>query len=489
MITYRILIFSKLSVFPKILSGARVPELLLLFLLVLSGKPIQAGAEAIFSEIDTVGKSRLSVATFDLDVTPPVGYRLPYNVEINKWDLGLRAKGMVLIGAGKPIVLCALDWIDLSNEGMVLFKKALATAAGTTPERVTVHTLHPHDAPGFNPSAEKIMLEAGLEVDSLFGGMDGSWGRKVIPQLAEAVKKCLQHAHPVDELGLGKAAVREVASNRTVYRGADGKVIRTRFSSTGTDTLLRKLPEGTIDSIVSVISFWNKGNPVAVLSFYATHPQSYYLTGVANPDFVGVARFFRQLEVPDALHIHFNGASGDVAAGKYNDGSHINRLILARRLADGMKRAWDATQRQPITASDIDWWVQPVLLPPHEKIYRLREKLLAGDTTISNSYIAEQLAWLKRYEAGITVDCSCLKMKNSRILFMPGELFVEYQLRAKAMRPDLFVAMSAYGDRGMGYIGTAEAYRYGGYETERASKVSSKADAILMEAVRKLLSN
>jgi len=40
----------------------------------------------------------------------------------------------------------------------------------------------------------------------------------------------------------------------------------------------------------------------------------------------------------------------------------------------------------------------------------------------------------------------------------------------------------------MGYIGTAEAYRYGGYETERASKVSDKADAILMEAIRRLLS-
>ncbi|MDI9605718.1 MAG: hypothetical protein QM305_10440 [Bacteroidota bacterium] len=44
--------------------------------------------------------------------------------------------------------------------------------------------------------------------------------------------------------------------------------------------------------------------------------------------------------VPDALHIHFNGAGGNVAAGKYNDGSHENRLILAKRLADGMKRAW-----------------------------------------------------------------------------------------------------------------------------------------------------
>lgn len=471
------------------ISGFRIPELLFFCLILFYSTRLSAGESMVgFSEKDTTVRSGLSVATFDLDVTPPVGYPLPYNVEVNKWDLGLRAKGLVLLGAGKPIVLCALDWIDLSNEGTVLFKKALASAAGTTPERVTVHTLHPHDAPGFNPSAEEILLEAGLEVDSLFGGMDGSWARKVIPQLANAVRKSLPYAQPVDELGLGKAAVHEVASNRTVHRGADGKVVRPRFSSTGNDSLLRKLPIGTVDSIVSVISFWNKGNPVAVLSFYATHPQSYYLTGVANPDFVGVARFFRQLEVPDALHIHFNGASGDVAAGKYNDGSHINRLILAERLADGMKRAWESTRRQPITENDIDWWVEPVSLPPHEKIYRLREQILSGDTTINNSYIAEQLAWLKRYEAGVTIDCSCLKMKNSRVLFMPGELFVEYQLRAKAMRPDLFVAMSAYGDRGMGYIGTAEAYRYGGYETERASKVSDKADAILMEAIRRLLS-
>ena len=35
-----------------------------------------------------------------------------------------------------------------------------------------------------------------------------------------------------------------------------------------------------------------------------------------------------------------------------------------------------------------------------------------------------------------------------RMLHTPGELFVEYQLAAKAMRPDLHVAMAAYGDYG-----------------------------------------
>jgi glycosyltransferase involved in cell wall biosynthesis/gas vesicle protein len=55
--------------------------------------------------------------------------------------------------------------------------------------------------------------------------------------------------------------------------------------------------------MVSLISFWNNDKPIAVLSYYASHPQSYYRTGVANPDFPGIARFLRQLAVPDALHI------------------------------------------------------------------------------------------------------------------------------------------------------------------------------------------
>lgn len=73
---------------------------------------------------------------------------------------------------------------------------------------------------------------------------------------------------------------------------------------------------------------------------------------------------------------------------------------------------------------------------------------------------------------------------------MPGELFVEYQLAAKQMRRDLFVAMAAYGDYGPGYIGTAAAYEQGGYETgPHASSVAPGAETVLMEGLRKLLCN
>jgi hypothetical protein len=71
---------------------------------------------------------------------------------------------------------------------------------------------------------------------------------------------------------------------------------------------------------------------------------------------------------------------------------------------------------------------------------------------------------------------------------MPGELFVEYQLAAKAERKDLFVAMAAYGDYGPYYIGTTVAYTEGGYETEpRSSNVAPEVEPVLMTAVRKLL--
>ncbi|MGH9362012.1 MAG: hypothetical protein ACRD2T_08850, partial [Thermoanaerobaculia bacterium] len=100
--------------------------------------------------------SSLRLAAFDIDATPPVGSFLAYDPAVGKWDLGLRARGIVLLGAGDPIVLCAVDWIGIANEGHEVFRAAIAGAAGTAPPRVAVHTLHQHDAPDCDFSAEKI---------------------------------------------------------------------------------------------------------------------------------------------------------------------------------------------------------------------------------------------------------------------------------------------------------------------------------------------
>lgn len=422
----------------------------------------------------------LKLATFDVDATPPPGSDLTYDPMVNNWDLGLRAKGIVIIGAGQPIVMCSVDWIGISNESQDEFKRIMAEAAGTISSRVVVHAIHQHDAPASDLGAEKMLISAGLNPMAF----EGSYTRDLIKRLGLAIQKSISTAKPFTHVGMGEAQVYKVASNRRIL-GPDGKVKASRPSATR-DSAIRAGPEGLIDPMVSLISFWNNDKPLAVLSYYASHPQSYYRTGIANPDFPGIARFMRQLAVPDALHIHFNGAGGNITAGKYNDGAKENRLILAECLADGMKRAWDNIKREPVTANSVQWNVESVTLKPAAGL----EKLEAGMKTETSVFIANNLSklvWLRRLQAGKKLDLTCLTLGRARILHLPGEPFVEYQLAAKSERPDLFVTVAGYGDYAVGYIGNAAAYAQGGYETGQASGVTAEAEGILMKAIRNLL--
>ena len=163
----------------------------------------------------------------------------------------------------------------------------------------------------------------------------------------------------------------------------------------------------------------------------------------------------------------------------------MKRGILAERLADGMKRAWEATKREPITHEAVKWSVEPVALPPAQSIKELKAGMDLKDTVLLRAKV-KKLAWLQRCQEGKKIDVTCLALGSARILFMPGELFIEYQLAAKSMRPDLFVAMAAYGEDGPAYIGTAIAYKQGGYEVG-ASNVAPETEAILLAAIRKLL--
>lgn len=429
-------------------------------------------------------QAQLRVGLFDIDATPPVGSRLAYDPVTNVWDLGLRARGVVVLGMERPVVLCAVDWIGIANEGHDAFRQRLAAAAGTTVDRVSVHALHQHDAPECDFGAEAILREAGVSP----WNYDGSFAREFLGRLGDAVARAVVQARPFNQVGTGQAEVREVASNRRIF-GPDGKVRAVRYTATA-DPALRAEPEGVIDPMVSLVSFWNDDRPVAVLSYYATHPQSYYRTGVANPDFPGIARFLRQIAVPEALHVHFNGAGGNIGAGKYNDGSPGNRRVLGERLAEGMRRAWEATRRQSVSTNDLRWRSEAVALPVsrHLDEERLVAQLKGREASFLTANGAGRLAWLRRAKAGHRIDMGCLSVGPARILHLPGELFVEYQLAAKAERKDLFVAVAAYGDYGPYYIGTTAAYAEGGYETEpRSSNVSPEVEPVLMGAIRALL--
>src|SRR5687768_495098 len=76
----------------------------------------------------------LRIATFQVDATPPLGSPLCFGLVKPAMEIvtPLTARGVVLLGADQPIVLCAFDWVAIANESHDVFRQALADAAGTT---------------------------------------------------------------------------------------------------------------------------------------------------------------------------------------------------------------------------------------------------------------------------------------------------------------------------------------------------------------------
>ena len=174
------------------------------------------------------GADPIQIATFQADATPPLGSPLcnggvkPASEIIQP----LSAIGLVLVlPKQEPIVLCAVDWTGIGNDSNKAWRAALAKAAGTTPDRVAVHTLHQHDAPGCDFSAVKLLVDFGL--DELFSNSKHS--RKVIASTSEALKKAMAHLQPVTHAGFGKAKVEKFDSSIRLL-GPDGKVLHGRMS-------------------------------------------------------------------------------------------------------------------------------------------------------------------------------------------------------------------------------------------------------------------
>lgn len=428
----------------------------------------------------------LRIATFEVDVTPPLGAPLCHgNVRPAERIVDpLSARGVILLGAGRPIVLCAFDWTGIGNGAHDFCREQLAQAVGTSADRVSVHVVHQHDAPGVDFSSEEILAGYGL------GGTlcNVQIARDAMRHVAEVAAAAVERPRRVTHLGRGMAEVEKVASSRRVL-GPNGKVKYIRWSKCKIKEVV-DAPEGTIDPMLRVLSFWDGEKPLAAVNYYACHGQSYYGFGGVSGDFIGMARTARDAALPGVLQIYFDGAGGNIACGKYNDGSRENRPVLARRLEQGMESAWAATQKTPITSADVEWRVHPVSLPVRKRTTEdWCRKMLEdpGKRAVERRMAARDLAFRRRMKGGHKIPLTCLRMGGAYVLHMPGELFVEYQLAAQQMRSDDFVCMAAYADAGPTYIGTKIAYSQGGYEPTN-SRVAPEVEDVLLPAIRRLLS-
>lgn len=377
----------------------------------------------------------MQLAVFHCDATPPLGSRI-YDGTFTTVEHPLSAKGVVVDDGRGRYLLCALDWRWLRGPENRLFRRKLAEAVGADISHAVVQCVHQHTAPSGDEADEEFFDE-------------------LTDRVAAAARQSLDELRPFDAIGFGQAKVERVASTRRIP--TEGGKVRIRFSSTKGRPELREMREGYIDPYLKTITFANRKEPLVRLHYYATHPQSFYLDGRVSFDFVGMARE-RMQEKEGVPQIYFTGCAGDVAAGKYNDGSRRARAELADRLCLAMQASSAATKLTPMER--IVW--RTVRFSPPWKTPARAER------------------------AGGAVEMSSLDIGRVHILNLPGEPMVTFQRYAQDLVPDGFVAVAGYGDSNTGYICTEKAFSEGGYEP-RSSGLAPHAEASFREAIRHLL--
>ena len=430
---------------------------------------------------DRAHSAPFRLGTFVVDITPKLGSPLCAGAvkPLEGIDDPLLGKGVVLEAGPRRYVLCALDWCELLNGSHTWVRQQLAVATGTQAEFVAVQCLHQHNAPIVDEESQKLLDATGKTVPLV----DLPSFHDAIDRLAAAAREAAGNLQPIDRIASGRARVERVASTRRILM-PDGS-IRVRYSSTQ-DPELHALPEGPIDPDVRTVSLLAGDKPLARLHYYATHPQSYYGDGRACSDPPGLAR--EALERAEGVfQIYFTGCGGNVTAGKYNDGSPLARRELTTRLLAGFRAAISASESQPL--EHVDWRRLGLTLPLRDDgsfAEQYARATLANVDAPPAARLGAALNVSYRLRGAQPLELSLLELNGVRIVHVPGEPFVEYQLRAQQLAPARFVCVAGYADGGPGYLCLEKSFAEGGYEPT-ASRVRPESEALINAALDELL--
>ena len=214
---------------------------------------------------------------------------------------------------------------------------------------------------------------------------------------------------------------------------------------------------------------------------------SHYGRGDVSSDFPGIARKQRQKEDAGCTHIYFTGCAGNIAAGKYNDGSPEARVALTERLHDAIVASEKNLKPRPI--GHVSWHTQDIVPEVNPAFTEASEMaMFTNEKNVPANRIrpAMRVTWIHRIASRVPIVLSALHVDDVTMMHLPAECFVEYQLRAQAAAPSRFMATAAYGDGGPWYIPIKEEYPKGGYEVSVAN-CADGVDALLTSGMKSLI--
>jgi hypothetical protein len=168
---------------------------------------------------------------------------------------------------------------------------------------------------------------------------------------------------------------------------------------------------------------------------------------------------------PNGLHAFFTGAGGNVTAGKYTSPTDLegNLLAFGKRLGDAIALNLSAMRWEP--AGQVQWRHTSFRFPrqrfdKRQLLAEIQDPKTSEGVKKRNAILLSAL----NYPGNSRYPIALLKLGSIRMIFVPGEPFVEYQLFIQSLIPDEFIALASNCGISFLYLPLARSFAEGGYE-------------------------
>jgi hypothetical protein len=404
--------------------------------LTLAGVILWALSGGLLANANPTVESNLSAGVAKVDITPPPDTPVTGHPRKTSGARDALHAGILLLDDGKTrAAIATFDLLDASDELVQTVRTAISSKAGVPRENVLVAVSHNHSGPDFKK--------------------EKSWANEVTEMISTATSLAAADMRKVT-IGYGEDTIGFSINRRKVI---DGRAV------------VRLNPQGINDKRVKVLRFDDGRSltPLAVVMHAVCHPCFFTWGDNASPpypegfpkmsaDFPGEAlRFVEKAYDGNTKALFLQGCAGDIRPNLPGD---------PYRCADEADIEWAG---RDLGGAVVRALARSMIREERSKrpiIYRIR--------------CASERVTLPGKDGPVLAELMALKIGPYLLLTMPGEPMVEYGFKLERAIADRAVPIIlGYANGAIGYIATAQAHQFGGYEPTQSPLLPSAEIEIL----------
>jgi len=443
----------------------------------------------------TAGPDSLQVGMAEIDITPPIGYRMAGYFD-ERLSTGmhdpLKAKAIVLRQGGQQ---AALVFCDLVGPSLNVTRKARAQASSATGipfTNIVIAATHSHTGPLFDDVRRddfhrEAVAKYGFDPEEKI-----DYPAFLTSQLVRVIVKARANLQP-SEVDAGIATQLGLAFNRRYYM-KNGKVT---FNPGQLNPNIVG-PAGPVDPDLGILLVKNAkhAKPTGGLTVFAMHADTTGGTEYSADYPYAIQQTLRQAFGSNYISVFGAGTCGNINHINVSKKEPVKGFDVAQKLGDtiGATVLADVPNLKPITQPNLAVRDKILMLPMQTVTPRqiAEARVIVERMTDTNMNFYAKVQAVKAVDlaqrgTNYPAEIQVFRLdSDTAIVCLPAEIFVEFGLAIKAASPfKKTMVITICNDR-PSYVPTLKAFKEGSYEVINSRLAPGSGEAMVEAAIKML---